>query len=363
MDKKFVTIAKRENNLKRKYLIVNPCQGKHIPVSPEVALSTFDALAKQIEGKYKNERLLFIGFAETATAIGAQVAITASMPYIQTTRENIPDVEYIYFSEEHSHATEQKLIKTDLDKVIDNIDRIVFVEDEVSTGKTILNIIHVLQKTYEKEFLFSIMSILNSMTSEDESKYSGINAEFLFLEKIDRSSFQEMSSKFQLNGIETSCDCSTVGYKLFSINGCMNARRLVDSKQYLSACDKFAHKIIQTQNINSGKKILVLGTEEFMFPAIYTGKKIEELGNTVRTHSTTRSPISVYSENNYPLHSRFNLVSLYDPDRTTYLYNLDYYDQILIITDSLLKDKTGIMSLINTVKKFSDDITVIRWTE
>ncbi len=32
-----VRIAKRENNTKRKYLVVNRLQGKHIPVSPKNA--------------------------------------------------------------------------------------------------------------------------------------------------------------------------------------------------------------------------------------------------------------------------------------------------------------------------------------
>ena len=32
-----VRIAKRENNTKRNYLVVNPLQGKHIPVQPSKA--------------------------------------------------------------------------------------------------------------------------------------------------------------------------------------------------------------------------------------------------------------------------------------------------------------------------------------
>ena len=37
------------------------------------------------------------------------------------------------FSESHSHATEQKLVRNELDGRIEAIDRIVFVEDEVTT--------------------------------------------------------------------------------------------------------------------------------------------------------------------------------------------------------------------------------------
>ena len=41
-----VRIAKRENNTRRKYLVVNRLQGKHIPVSPKEALQMFRSLAE-----------------------------------------------------------------------------------------------------------------------------------------------------------------------------------------------------------------------------------------------------------------------------------------------------------------------------
>ena len=44
----------------------------------------------------------------------------------------MPDI--YFFSEAHSHATEQKLVKDDIDRVINDIDRIVFIEDEVTLG-------------------------------------------------------------------------------------------------------------------------------------------------------------------------------------------------------------------------------------
>ena len=52
-----------------------------------------------------------MGFAETATAIGARLAVRLHAYYIQTTREQIPGVSYLYFTEAHSHAAEQKLVK------------------------------------------------------------------------------------------------------------------------------------------------------------------------------------------------------------------------------------------------------------
>ena len=178
-----VRICKRENNTKRTYLVMNPMQGKHIAVSPTNALELFKALENVVEEFYDDlTNTLFIGFAETATAIGAQVALSANAKYIQTTREIIPDVQYLFFSEEHSHATEQKLVKEDIDSVIKKIDRIIFVEDEVTTGNTILNIINVIRKTYpDTNVKFGVASILNGMTDEHLAKYSdeGIDLHFL----------------------------------------------------------------------------------------------------------------------------------------------------------------------------------------
>ena len=68
-EKDLVKIAKRENNTKRNYLVVDPLQGKHIPVVPSKALDLFAALADTFREKYKDEKLLLVGFAETATAI------------------------------------------------------------------------------------------------------------------------------------------------------------------------------------------------------------------------------------------------------------------------------------------------------
>ena len=61
-----VSIGKRENNKKRNFLVINPLQGKHIPVRPGKAFELFDELAEIIKKEYGGEELLVIGFAETA---------------------------------------------------------------------------------------------------------------------------------------------------------------------------------------------------------------------------------------------------------------------------------------------------------
>ena len=126
-------IAKRYNNPKRSYLLVNPLQAKHIPVSPAAALEMMGALGDQVAAKYPEARLV-IGFAETATAIGAAVAarLGPDCLYVHTTREAL-DGDWILFREEHSHAAEHRLCADHLADWIDRSPAIVFVDDESSS--------------------------------------------------------------------------------------------------------------------------------------------------------------------------------------------------------------------------------------
>ena len=357
-----VRIAKRENNNKRNYLIVNPLQGKHIPVSPSKALELFSNLAKTLEDEYSGERLLVIGFAETATAIGAGVAISLNAKYIQTTREDIADVDYLFFSEEHSHATEQKLVKNDIDGIIKEIDRIIFVEDELSTGKTIVNIISIIEKEYSKKLQFSVASILNGMSEENLELYKRKNIKLHYLLKTDHARYAEVAESFLENGNYYDCTLKTPK-DIFMINiaDYKNPRRLIEANEYKDTCDKFWKSIKDEIGIIFKKQILVIGTEECMFPALYVGEKIERMGNEVLCHSTTRSPISVSLDQNYPLHSRYELKSIYDVQRKVFLYNIGEFDKVFIITDAAKKDEEGINSLVNALQVHNNNITLIRW--
>lgn len=375
-EKDLVKIAKRENNTKRSYLVVDPLQGKHVPVEPSKALNLFKSLAEKLQGKYEGERLLLIGFAETATAIGAQAAITLGTKYIQTTREVIQDARYLFFSEAHSHATEQKLVKDDIDRVINDIDRIVFIEDEVTTGNTIMNIIKIITKEYQKKIKFAVASLLNGMTEESLKIYQDEKIELHYLVKTDHSGYGAVAEQYRCDGLyicaipenhtHESADIDVQSEKnmrehIISIPGWMNARRFVDAKQYEAACRKLAETVIAETGVKQGERVLVIGTEEFMYPALLTGQEIEKMGCEVRSHSTTRSPIAVSTEEEYPLHCRYELRSLYDPDRKTFIYDLENYDRVIVMTDSALVSLKGLETLTYALRMKNENITVIRW--
>lgn len=387
-----VRIAKRENNTRRKYLVVNRLQGKHIPVSPKEALQMFRSLAELIKEAYPSERLLMVGFAETATAIGAAVAIECQAAYMQTTREVIDGVDYLYFSESHSHATEQKLVKTDLDKIIGKTDRIVFIEDEVTTGNTILNIVRLIQKTYAQPVSFAVASILNGMNEEALENYKNLKIPVHYLVKTAHDTYTEIAEQYQADGTCHICTKpqekeveqqkevqqqiemqqtkeAQQPIEVQEISGWINARRLHTADTYKQACEQLWQEIQQkfgytkyTKETETGRRILVLGTEEFMYPALYVGAKLEEAGYTVRMHATTRSPIAVSKEEKYPLHTRYELASLYDKNRTTFVYDLTEYEEILVLTDAQKQETEGWESLQRALTlNHNRQIRGIRW--
>lgn len=343
-----VKVCKRVNNNKRNYLVLNTAQCKHVPSSPTKALKMFDDLADLVQD-YKNEqRLLVVGFAETATAIGAKVATKLNCDYVNTTREHF-DAEFYEFSESHSHATEQKLIKVDLNYY----NHILFVEDEVTTGNTILKIINILL-SYNSDLKFSVLSILNGMSDENLKDYENANIDVHYLVKLDNSEFPEEANKYQLNGDIYDMHNTEADTKMcFKL---ANTRKVTDTAKYNKDLEEICSNLACKDGV---KTILVLGTEECMYPAIKIGAYLESLGFDVSSHSTTRSPIGVAKLCEYPLYTQLCLSSVYNLNRNTYLYNLKKYDAVYIVTDAGYHNK-GLSELILALRLFGNtDITEI----
>ncbi len=362
-EKDLVAVAKRENNTKRKYLVVNKLQGKHIPVEPRKSLAMFSELAQQVKQAYADEKILLVGFAETATAIGSTVASETGARYIQTTRENIPNAEYLFFSEQHSHATEQKLVKNDIDAVIHNIDRIVFVEDEVTTGNTILNIINIIEKTYTAKIKFSVAALINGMDDASAAVYAEREITVHYLVKTRNSEYDEIADKYEINGTYVSADTnkSDISAETITVTGYVNARRLTDGNTYKQACETLYQQI--KGKLDNCSNLLVLGTEETMYPAMYVGARLADDGYNVKNHATTRSPIAVSNDDGYPLHTRYTLKSLYDEERTTFIYNIEKYDAVLLVTDADNASNNALNTLLNAVSAGDNSrVYIIKWT-
>ncbi len=361
-----VCVARRENNTKRSYLVVNRLQAKHIPAKPGRTLELFDQLAQLVKREYGNETLLLIGFAETATAVGARLAVYLNSYYMQTTRETETGVNYIYFSESHSHATEQKLAKDGLDEAVGRVQRIVFVEDEVTTGNTVKKIIQIIRDKYNGAFSFSVASLLNGMSGEAIGQFRSDGIGIHYILKTDHSDYTERAASYEGDGTyyEKAGAGDAVQWDFRELCGYVNARHLVSGRQYREACQRLWEQVHAELGNRSGQRILVLGTEEFMYPAIYAASRLEDEGNEVRCHATTRSPIEVSTEETYPLHARFELRSFYDSGRTTYVYDLGKYDLALVFTDACGMARDGADTLMGALCECGNtDIVLYRWCE
>lgn len=335
-------LAKRQNNAKRAYLLVNPLQAKHIPVSPTKSLRMMRCFGEQLAEKYPCTKLV-IGFAETATAIGAAAAACFSEDciYIHTTREEVAGVkDWICFLEEHSHAMEQKLCGDHVEQWLAESPQIIFIDDELSTGKTLINIIEQLRLKFPsiKNKTIVAASVINRLTKQNTRRLlaAGIKEEYLV--KLPDTDYSDAVSNFDTIPVMDAPDGNNCIYECVStVEPLMRPHTGVLIKDYRDNCQRIAKAFVANLNntLSENNKILVLGTEECMYPALILGEELETMtGARVRCHATTRSPIGVCSYPGYPITKGYRLHSFYAENRETYIYNTEPYDMAIVLTDT-----------------------------
>lgn len=352
-------IAKRFNNPKRTYLLVNPLQGKHMPVSPSESLAMMWALGDKLAEQYPQTKLV-IGFAETATAVGAAVAsrFGPDCVYLPTTREAVPSVlDWVMFSEEHSHAVEQKLAGDNLAEWIAHTSTIIFVDDEISTGKTLINMIRQLKARCpglgDKKLVAA--SLLNRVSRENEQKMldAGIRCEYLV--KLPETDYTAAVEDIQIQQAEAAPPADgRFAYQALFCDGFLEVRKGVYIRSYIRSCSQMVQTFLAqfAYQLEQGSSILVLGTEECMYPALTLGKALEEFdcGFTVRCHATTRSPIGISHAQGYPITSGRRIQSFFAPERETYIYDLSRYDVVIVVSDTPSKDLEALKSLMGAMQ-------------
>ena len=350
-------VARRHRNEKRSYLLVNPLQGKHMPVAPGRALAMMKALGEKVAAAHPAARLV-IGFAETATAIGAVVAnaLAPSCLYLQTTREKLAQGEpSIDFLEEHSHAPEQRLALAALEAQLSETDTVVFVDDELSTGRTLANIVEQLQRTLpalgEKKLVAA--SILNRLTAEDTERLRARGVECIALVKLAPADYETQAAGFMTRA---AADCRVPSrrypYRTIALGAHATPRTGVAIRDYgilwQGAGLVLADRIAWAKH----ESILVLGTEECMLPGLLVGRVLEQKGwENVFFHATTRSPIGISDAAGYPIEAGWQIRSFYDEARATYIYNLRPYHHAVIVSDTECEADEAVESLARALRE------------
>ncbi len=337
-----LVLAKRYNNAKRSYLLVDPLQAKHLAVSPASALEMMYALGDKLKEKYPTARLV-IGFAETATAIAAAAASRIDgCYYIHTTREPMADIaedRWLYFSEEHSHAVEQKICKLKLAEYASCTDTIILLDDEISTGKTLINIVERLRTISEIQGKRIVAaSVINRVSEENMARLSEAGIECECLLKLPEEDYTSAVEWFGVSGAErVSAVSCCVAHSCEIKDKIPEPRVGVALSQYRDSLyvEMTGAAFEIEDRLSDGSKVLVLGTEECMYPAIMLGRVLEagRVCGNVRCHATTRSPIGICDADDYPIYEGYKIRSFYDNNRETYIYNPDKYDAVVVVTD------------------------------
>ncbi|MFF3878529.1 phosphoribosyltransferase [Streptomyces sp. NPDC001978] len=142
-------------NPKRAHLLVSNVLGKHVPQSPAVVYGqgvTLGRRVRELLGDEEAARAVVLGYAETATGLGHSVADGLGLaPYLHSTRRPVAGIAPAGgFEESHSHATSHLLLPED-PGLLAGDGPLVLVDDEFSTGNTVLNTIRDLHERYPRK--------------------------------------------------------------------------------------------------------------------------------------------------------------------------------------------------------------------
>lgn len=344
-------VAKRYRNAKRAYLLVNPLQAKHMPVSPTEALTMMRTLGAGLQQEFPGARLV-LGFAETATALGAAVAsrLGPDCAFLTTTREAGEGPGWVRFLEEHSHAAEQKLWGGDLDALLQKTDTVLFVDDEISTGKTLRNMVAQLTRRWPAlgEKTLVAASLLNRVTPEQEEALADAGITCRCLVRLPQEDHTAQVADWTVTEAPPAVP-QNLSFRQETLpgEGLLDPRKTLRIGAYDSSCQAVAEAMLSHAlgPVDTLGKTLILGTEECMYPALILGEKLERLGAEVCCHATTRSPIGLCDAPGYPIRSGWKLPSFYEEERTTYVYNLKEYDTVIVVSDTKKTDLRAIQAL------------------
>ena len=329
----------------------------HIPQNPEKIITHAKELAKKIMVSdstifgAKNLQSIVIGFSETATALSENVARELGLPYITTTRYPLEYPSFT-FSEEHSHAVEQVLAPSQdfLQFMKEKPLHLIFVDDEMSTGKTFINALTALLRSAELEIKSaSFASLLSTVDNESflhfkETKnllkldYLSVIA--LYTQQIRLpEQFHNKARKFvdeyqdKLNVLEN-VDFSVIS--LLNKELQFSSRGVIIHKND-DSLDKVAQKLEEVMEMKhkfEQDTLYIVGEEEFMFPPLYLAQILAEKHPMIKIKysSTTRSPIMVMNQDNYPI--KIGVSSSSTDGISRFLYNIPKEASVIFVNSS-----------------------------
>ncbi|MFF1912835.1 phosphoribosyltransferase [Streptomyces sp. NPDC058239] len=362
-------------NPKRAHLLVSNVLGKHVPQKPSVVYGAGFELGRRVRellGDAEAHRAVVLGYAETATGLGHAVADGLGVaPYLHSTRRPVEGVERAGgFEESHSHATSHLLLPedpnllaggcgpTDADAYADA--PLVLVDDEFSTGNTVLNTIRALHERYPRSW-YVVVALVDMRSSADHGRLTEFAAEIgARVDLVARSSGtvalpegvlekgQALVAAHEGAGSAAPRAAVDQGHRPCTRvdiqwpAGVPDGGRHGFTPAHRAALEPVLPAMAAriAASLGDARRVLILGFEELMYAPLRLGTALEDHTDAeVRYSTTTRSPVLAVDDPGYAIRSRLVFPAHDNPadgpgDRYAYNVAGAGFDAVVVTVDS-----------------------------
>lgn len=297
-------------NPKRGFLIVSRVLGRHLPSRPAQMRKVMSDLAQQIPADLP-EPIVFLGMAETATALGQGIftaylecARRSEVAYLQTSRQKMPGASILTtFEEGHSHATSHmvQVARADIADIVRCARSLVMVDDEGSTGNTFLAAANAMAKA---------MPDLEQIETVCITDWS--NGGYLSAMPVPARAISLLAGRMTWTaGNALQSPALTHGSNGVGIAP-LTAMR---SRGGIVAEEHAQRTFAQARE---GERVLVLGDGEHSYEALRIAEEVEAQGGIAAVQCITRSPALL----GHAMASVANFEDAYGSGAPCFLYNI-----------------------------------------
>ncbi len=331
-------------NPKRAHLLVSQVLGKHVPQSPEAVYAAGFGLGERVRallGEDGAAAAVVLGYAETATGLGHCVADgLGPAPYLHSTRRPVPGLEPAGgFEEAHSHATSHLLLPEDR-RLLAGSGPLVLVDDEFSTGNTVLNTIRDLHARHPRPH-YVVVALVDMRSAADRDRLTAFAAELgarvdlialasgtvslpdgvlakgrALVEEHEQQAAAEQNqplrrSRSAARGEAPADDPQPItrvdlDWPPQVPDGGRHGFTPAHRTALEAALPALAAQLTAALGETPPARVLVLGNEELMYAPLRLAKALEEAGaaGEVRFSTTTRSPVLAVDDPGYAIRTR-----------------------------------------------------------
>ncbi|CAM5614396.1 phosphoribosyltransferase [Streptomyces canus] len=356
-------------NPKRAHLLVSNVLGKHVPQSPSVVYGQGFALGRRVRdllGDEEAAQAVVLGYAETATGLGHSVADGIALaPYLHSTRRPVPGVTPAGgFEESHSHATSHLLLPED-PALLAGDGPLVLVDDEFSTGNTVLNTIRDLHERYPRG-RYVVVALVDMRSEDDAGRLDEFAREIdarvdlvaaasgtVKLPEGVLEKGQDLVARFESNPLGargTALSAPTHPHPALNRIDLSWPQDLPDGGRHgftpahrirlESALPAMAARLAEALPADA-HRVHILGFEELMYAPLRLARELEQVaeGVDVTYSTTTRSPVLALDDPGYAIRSRIVFPAHDTPadgpgDRYAYNVAGAGFDAIVAVIDS-----------------------------